>query len=322
MNSRVGRFLTGLLTALVLTILSACSAGSIPAPTPGTLSVVAAFYPFQFAAERIGGQYVTVTNLTPPGAEPHDLELTAKQLAVMTRADLVIYQSGFQAAVDQAVQDTRPRNVLDVATVVKLVNPTQESSTLDPLGGPAAADSGVTDEYGRDPHAWLDPIQMIDITTAVARALSEIDPGHRDSYQSNAADLVTQLKDLDQRYQILTTCPRSVFITSHAAFGYLADRYGLRQIAVAGVSPDEEPSPRRIAQIQQLARQYGVTTIFYETLVSPTIADSIAQDAGLRTAVLDPLEGLTPDSPGHDYLQVMDANLAALERANGCTATG
>jgi zinc transport system substrate-binding protein len=298
----------------VLVVLAAGACGSTNADPPGgadRLDIVTAFYPFQFVAQRVAGNHAQVTSLTKPGAEPHDLELTPRQVASVTDADLVVYEKSFQAAVDEAVAQSGNRNVLDTATVVPLQD-----------HGPLGDETDHHDHAGNtnlDPHVWLDPENMIKITRAVGRRLEGIDPTHRSDYQHNAAALTAQLKQLSAAYRSgLSDCRRTDFITSHAAFGYLAERYGLTQISISGLSPDTEPSPARIAEVQQLARQHGVTTIFYETLISPAVARSIAGDLGLRTDVLDPIEGITDQSRGTDYIAVMKSNLTALERANGC----
>ena len=256
-----------------------------------------------------------MTSLTAPGAEPHDLELTPKQVASVSEASLVIYEKSFQAAVDEAVAQSGNPNVLDTATVVPLVPLAQ------PAGGDdhTAADGEDHESSGLDPHVWLDPNNMITITDAVRDHLVALDPAHAADYRENADRLDNELKALDSSYRTgLKSCRLKEFITTHAAFGYLSRRYGLEQVGINGLSPDSEPSPARIAEVQQIAEQHHVTTIFYETLVSPAIAQSIAGDLGLRTDVLDPIEGITDHSRGDDYLAVMESNLAALRKANSC----
>ena len=304
-------------TASVL-LAAACGAsgGTGPAASePGQLDIVAAFYPFQFVAERVAGPYATVSNLTSPGAEPHDLELTPRQVAELSTADLVIYQHSFQAAVDEAVGQSGVDNALDTATVV----------ALQPLDAPddhdhGHGDAGDEDEHGGlDPHVWLDPTQLGTIATEVARRLGEIEPAHRADFDANARALTDQLGALDQEFrQGLSNCARQEFVTTHAAFGYLARRYQLEQLPISGLSPEAEPSPARLAEIQQETREHQITTIFYETLVSPAVAESLAADLGLKTDVLDPIEGITDQSRGTDYVAVMQANLAALKKANEC----
>jgi zinc transport system substrate-binding protein len=279
----------------------------------GQLSIVAAFYPLQFVAQRIAGDQATVTNLTQPGAEPHDLELTPRQVASLTTANLVIYQKGFQAAVDEAVMQSENPDVVDAATVVPL-RPLASTGDLD------HGDRPEHDHSDLDPHVWLDPTAVSRIARAVAQRLSTIDSTHAADYERNADTLVKDLDDLDRSFHSgLAQCVRTEFMTTHAAFGYLAERYHLQQIAISGLSPDLEPSPARIAEVQHHAQATGITTIFSETLVSPAVAQAIAGDLGLVTDVLDPVEGITRQSRGHDYLSVMFANLAALRKAGQCS---
>lgn len=286
--------------------LAGCGSGTPAASTsPGQKTVIAAFYPFEFLTQRVGGTHVNVTNLTSPGAEPHDLELTPKQVASLTGADLVVFQTGLQPAVDDAVAQTKPKATLDTSTLVTMRTASEDG---DDDGG-----------QGVDPHTWLDPANMIVFTDAVAKKLSQADPDNAGDYAANAASLTSDLKQLDADYASgLKSCQRTAFITSHAAFGYLANRYGLTQIPIAGLSPEIEPSPARIAEVQTLAKKNGVTTIFFETLASPAMAKSIAGDLNLKTDVLDPIEGITDESRGTNYLEIMSSNLTALRAANGC----
>lgn len=304
--SRLGRIvILGLLGSTTLA-LSACAAytdDAAPAATTsapaGTLTVTVASYPFEFVAERVGGDQVRVNNLTAPGQEPHDLELTAQQVAALSSSDLLVYQAGFQPAVDTAIEQASPRNVVDAATFLTLV----------PL----------PDESALDPHTWLDPTNLIVVAEHTRDALLATSPENPAQIQANTERLITELEQLDGELTgELTNCQVQEFVTSHAAFGYLARRYDLTQVAISGIEPDVEPSAARIAEVQQIAQEHGVTTIFFETLASPAVAQSIAQDLGLATDVLDPLEGITSESRGEDYLQVMAANGAALAKANQC----
>ena len=300
------------LAALGLAVATGCSSSTAPTSSSTQVTVTAAFYPFQFVAERVGGALVDVTNLTPPGSEPHDLELTPKQVASLGESGLVIYQSGFQPAVDAAVKTVPPRRSVDTAGFLTLETLQEE--------GHDHVEGDDHDHGSLDPHTWLDPKNMIAITEHVRDALTAAEPSAASTFATNAHTLIAELTTLDADYRKgLTGCTRTVFITSHEAFGYLAQRYGLQQVGIRGIEPDTEPTAARIAQVQAIARTNKVTTIFFETLVSPAVAQSVAGDLGLATAVLDPLEGLTDQSQGADYLEVMRSNLAALHRANGCS---
>jgi zinc transport system substrate-binding protein len=307
-----------LVCLLPLTAAAACATAG-PAATvetkqqPGQLVIVTAFYPLQFVAQRVADDHATVTSLTQPGAEPHDLELTPRQVASLTTANLVIYQKGFQAAVDEAVTQSENSEVIDTTTVVSL-RPPVTGDQLD------HGEEAQHDHAALDPHVWLDPTSVTRIARAVEERLSRIDPDHAADYARNADRLVHQLNNLDRSFrQGLAHCVRTEFMTTHAAFGYLAARYDLTQIAITGLSPDLEPAPARIADVQHQAQHHGITTIFSETLVSPALAQAIAGDLGLATDVLDPVEGITSQSRGQDYLSVMYANLAALRKAGGCS---
>jgi zinc transport system substrate-binding protein len=293
----------------------AAPAGAAAATRRERVAVVAAFYPVAFAAEEVGGRRVAVTNLTPAGAEPHDLELTPRQRDQIEDAALVLVMgSGFQPAVEQAARSRKTGTVevlrrLPVATA-----------------GRRVADAHAGDRATRgdplDPHVWLDPTLMVAMVDVVEAALVRTDPAGRATYAANADRLRERLAALDARYRAgLADCDRRLLVTAHEAFGYLAAAYGLEQQGVAGLSPDEDPNPRRLAALADLAQRRGVTTVFTEELVSPRIARTLAREAGgLRTDVLNPLEGLTAKqvAAGDDYVSVMDRNLAKLRRALGC----
>ena len=258
----------------------------------GRTDVVAAFYPLAWAAEQIGGDGVSVRNLTPPGAEPHDIELSARDVERIRDADVVFYlgddfQPGVQDAVDGAA-----------------------GKTIDVLDGQQLTASA--EDGGLDPHVWLDPVRFAAIVERMGGALGS---------PSRAADLAARLRALDREYRRgLADCRRRQLVTSHAAFGYLAARYGLVQIPITGIEPEAEPSARQLESVVRQVREHGATTVFFETLVSPRLAETVAREAGARTAVLNPLEGLTEQQldEGEDYLSVMRENLAALRQALGC----
>jgi zinc transport system substrate-binding protein len=278
----------------------------------GKLNVVTAFYPLEFLSERIGGDRVTVTDLTKPGAEPHDVELNPRQVGHVADAGLVVYLRGFQPAVDAAVRQEAKDRAFDVATAVSLL-PLADGTDGRPAPG---ADHPETAD-GMDPHVWLDPVRFAAIADRLAERLGQADPAHAAEYTARAATVHTELDALNAEFAAgLQTCARREVVTSHSAFNYLATRYGLTQIGITGISPEAEPAPRRLGKVAAQARATGTTTIFFETLVSPKVAETVAREIGARTAVLDPLEGLT--EPGGDYFSVMRGNLAALEQALGC----
>jgi zinc transport system substrate-binding protein len=275
-------------------IVIACAAALLAAGcgAGGSGGVVAAFYPLAWAAGEITGG--DVANLTPPGAEPHDIELTPKAVARIQRADVVLYLShGFQPAVERAVGGAHGR-------------------TVDALAG-ISLRVGTGDEAGKtDPHVWLDPVLFARVVRRIGVALDR--PGR-------GRALAARVLGLNREYRRgLAHCERRDIVTSHAAFGYLAARYGLHQIAITGVDPESEPSAKSLARLARLVRRDHVTTVFFEKLVSPKLAQTVAREAGATTAVLDPLEGLTTAEQrrGADYLTVMRANLVQLRKALGC----
>lgn len=300
------RWLLPLLAAAVVaaTVLGVEPAGALRSK----VSVAASFYPVAFAAQRVGGSRVDVANLTPIGAEPHDLELNSEQLDRLLEARVAfVLGNGFQPAVERAA-DRRDGPTIDL--LAKLVD----------ARGKKIAKEGKTG--GLDPHVWLDPILMSQLVGEVERGLTAADPKGAATYEKNAQALQGRLDALDTRYRDrLTGCSRDLLVTSHEAFGYLANRYRLRQEGVAGLSPDAEPDPARLGELAALARDQGVTTVFTEETVSPRIAQTLARDAGgLRTEVISPLESLTKRERDDkaDYFTLMDANLGKIATALGC----
>jgi zinc transport system substrate-binding protein len=263
--------------------------------------VVGAFYPLVFAAEGVGGSFVEVENLTAPGIEPHDIELSADQVAALSEADLVVFLGGgFQPAVEDVVSDSDGARVLDVL---------EEKDLL------AGAEPDEHESAG-DPHVWLDPTLMAEIVDQVADRLSEIDPFDEDVYRANAEQLRGRLEELDAELREgLGSCRTREIVTSHAAFGYLAARYDLEQVSISGIDPEAEPSPGRLAEVARFVEEHDVGTIFFEELVSPDVAETLADETGARTAMLSPLES-EPESG--TYLDAMRANLTALRKALDC----
>ncbi|WP_117210870.1 metal ABC transporter substrate-binding protein [Allorhizocola rhizosphaerae] len=301
-----------LIAAAALTTLAACGGGTEPA-VPGKVDVVAGFYPLQFVAQRVGGDHVQVTNLAQPGAEPHDLELKPSQITQVAGADLVIYLKGFQPELDKAVEQNAAAKSFDVTTVTPLEKGEAHEHETEPSPAP---DAKQDEEL--DPHVWLDPTRLATIAEAVASQLGKADATYAADYTANAQALKAELTKLDGEFTAgLKTCERREIVTSHAAFGYLAKRYDLEQIGITGLDPEAEPTPQRLAEVAEEAKEHDAKTIFFETLVSPKVAEALAKEVGAKTAVLDPLEGLAAGSTD-DYFSVMRANLKTLREALGC----
>ncbi|MCI3154357.1 zinc ABC transporter substrate-binding protein [Streptomyces sp. GB4-14] len=315
--------------ALGFGTLTACSSDSAAAGDTGTFDVVASFYPMAFLAERIGGDHVHVTSLTQPGQEPHDLEISARQTAQLEESDAALYLKGLQPSVDDAIGQSPIATKIDAAELTALEEHGTEAGHGEEHGDEHGDEHAHEDEHadedghghdheGGDPHIWLDPVKYAEVAEGVGKAFQKADPDHAADYRKNTATLVKDLKALDQKFRAgLANRKTDVFVTTHAAFGYLAERYGLTEEAISGLDPDTEPSGARVKELQKIAKEDGVTTVFYETLVSDRTAKTLAGDTGLRTDVLDPVEGITDHSRGEDYFQVMEANLTALRTALG-----
>ncbi len=288
--------------------MSACAPSADPAAgDEESMTVLASFYPVQFVAERVGGEHVEVGSVTPPGAEPHNLELSPAKVAELTDASVVVYASGFQDAVDEAVKQTAPDHAIDVVNAAHLSS----------ASGGTSEDVASDDEGAVDPHFWLDPERLVDVTNLVAERFSDVDPENGDSYRANAKALTQELTALDDEFRTgLATCERRTIVVAHEAYGYLADRYDLEQEGVSGIDPESEPAPARIAKIRRVIEGEDVTTIFTESLVNPKVAETLASDLGVETALLDPLESHTASNG--DYVDIMQSNLVSLRKALSC----
>lgn len=285
---RIRLVLPALLVALAAPV-SGCAMTSSGEPT-----VVTSFYPLEYVTRQIAGDDIRVVNLTQPGVEPHDLELKVRQVAEVAEARLVVYESKLQPAVDEAVDQNAADHRLDIAPLVDLT--------------------------GGNPHFWLDPMRLAKAAAAIEQRLAAVVPEHADAFAARLRSLTATLEQLDRDYRDgLASCARDLVVTSHDAFGYQT-KYGLRFAPIAGLSPDSEPSASHLDQLRSLIRSEHITTVFAETLASPKMADVLSRDLGLRSAVLDPIEGVAQGS-GADYVSIMRANLAALQQANGCKVT-
>jgi zinc transport system substrate-binding protein len=285
-----------LLLPLVL-LLAAPLSGCTSTARSGE-QVVVSFYPLQYVAQRIVGSHATVTNMTKPGVEPHELELRPSQIADISSADVVLYEKGLAPSFDDAVAQTKPEHVVDTTTSVPLRQ----------------------GDGGTDPHFWQDPTLLAKAASAFTTEMAEADPDHATAYRANDTELQADLTALDQELkQGLAQCTTRTIVVSHDAFEYYGRRYDLDVQPIAGLSPDAEPSAKHLAQLADLARTKGITTIFNETLASPKLADTLASEVGITTAVLDPIEGLSSADPHADYLSLMRQNLRAIQKANGCS---
>lgn len=296
----------GLLGTLALT---GCGTGT-GARHDGKVTVVASFYPLQFLAQRIGGGHVYVQSLTKPGTEPHDLELSPKQTGQLSDAGLVVYLKGLQPAVDEAVAQSDARHVADVSTYVQ-----QEKHGDDVHGEKGRAPRARSGSGAADPHIWLDPVRYAQAAKGVGAQLAKADPKHKDAYRKNTRALVHRLGALDREFRSgLKKRRTDTFVTTHSAFGYLAERYGLHEEGVSGIDPESEPSAARMRELHTVARKNAVDTVFFEENASNRTARTLASDLRLRTDVLSPLESVE-DPHKEDYFSVMRNNLIALRKA-------
>ena len=315
------------LASVAIAALAVTSCGSEPAGS-GTaedpLQVVAAFYPLEWMAEQVGGDRVEVTSLTKPGAEPHDLELTPSDVGSIQDADVIAFLSEFQPSIDTAIAESSG-TVFDARDATELVPASASADEHEDAHEHEEADAGADHDHDHDagttdPHFWLDPTRMADVATEFAETLADADPAHAEDYRANAEAVGAELAELDGELEAgLADCERTELVTSHESFGYLARRYGLEQVGITGLTPEAEPSPKALAEVADFVEEHDVTTIYFETLTSPAVAKTLASETGAATAVLDPLEGLTDDSEGGDYLEVMRSNLAVLQAGQGCS---
>jgi len=300
-------------TAATEATQSAPAVADVPA---ASLSIVAAFYPLQFLAEQVGGDRAEVTGLTPPGAEAHDLELSPQSLAGLTESDLVVALGGFQPAVDEALVGIEVP-VVDLADIADR----EIGEEAEPHDDSDDDHSEDEDDHGdTDPHFWTDPTHMAEAAEMVAGAMAEADPDGADTYTANSEALVAELTALDEAaLAAFTSCEVDTLVTAHDAFGYFGDRYGFEIRSINGISPDQEPDARALAEISDFVADSDIRTVYTETLVSAAIAETVAAEAGVETMVLDPIEGLTDESAGQDYLEVMRANIDAVRAGQVCT---
>lgn len=306
-----------LLVAVSTSPLAACSSDDAGSGHP---IVAVSMYPIEEIVRTLAGTDLDVLTLVPPGSEAHSYDPTPQQLTELERADLAVYLGGgFQPNVEKAIGSLGDRT-----TRLDLLNSVDLLPVTDPLAGTGTAgDAAHGDDHGTDdPHVWLDPRRMADMTAAVADAITRRWPDLTDAVNQRAGDYVRSLNTLDADMRSgLASCQRTVIVTTHRAFAYLADAYGLTQVAIAGISPSEEPSAQTLQALADFARAQGVTTIFFESTVPDDLATTLAAEIGASTAVLQTIESLNSEqlTDGTDYASEMRTNLAVLRAALGCT---
>ncbi len=270
------------------------------------ITITASFYPLAYFASSIGGDHVFVTTITPAGAEPHDYEPTTQDIITISKSRLLILNGGNVEPWGDKIKD----QLKGTSTQVLVAGDGLFNQNLQENGQKII-----------DPHIWLDPLLAKKEAEAIEKHLVAIDPAHQGDYLRNLKTLETELDALDRAYKAaFTSCTLKSFVTSHAAFGYLATQYNLTQIAISGISPDEEPSTQKIAEIAQLVKSQHIPYIFFESLVSPKLSDTIAAETGAQTLVLDPLEGIPQEKQvsGANYFTIQEQNLVNLRKALIC----
>lgn len=297
--------------AFIVVVFYLATAGPVFRDTPAWASekaevkkikVAASIFPLYDFARHVGGDQTEVTNITPSGAEPHDYEPSPKDIATIYGAKLFIYNGNGIDSWGDRIQPELERKGVKVLKI---------SGLMAPVDRPISS---------LDPHFWLDPINAQREVDLIANALDGIDQ-NRKEFDQNRDYFNRQLAELDREYVAgLARCELTEMVVSHNAFNYLANRYHLHVFYISGLSPDEEPSPHRMAELVTLARQKQIKYIFFETLVSPKLAATIASEIGAKTMVLNPIEGLTDreNAQGKDYVSLMKENLANLRTALQC----
>lgn len=310
-----------LLTAVVVALITAgvaWGASRSGIVDNGKLQVTATYYPLYDFAKQVGGDKVQVTNLTPAGAEPHDYEPSAKALADARKAEVFIYNGGtFEPWIDSFLSDYKN-------TAVKSSDGIELRAGEEHAHGEEEEEHHEEEEHEgeiKDPHFWLDPVLAQQIVRNIRDGFIKADPENRELYEANADEYIAKLAALDESFKTgLQTCDHRTIITSHGAFSYAAARYDITVESIAGISPEMEPSAARLAELSEHVREEGINYVFFETLVSPRLADTIAAETGAQTLVLDPIEGLTDEDQqqGKNYISVQEQNLANLRTALAC----
>ena len=274
-------------------------------------------------ATKVGGDKVEVTNMVPAGTEPHDWEPAATDVKNLEEADVFIYNgAGMEHWTEDVLGalDNKELKVVEASRGLTLLEGKEEDEeeTEDSSSDSDASDESTDSEITYDPHVWLNPLNAKAEMENIKNAFVEADPDNKDYYEQNYETYAEKFDQLDKEYKDgLADTKSKDLITSHEAFGYLCQAYGLNQVGIEGLSPDSEPDASRMNEIIKFAKENNVKTIFFEELVSPKVSETIADEIGAKTAVLNPLEGLTDDeiSAGEDYFSVMESNLKTIEDA-------
>ncbi len=287
--------------AVLFFLVAVMEKNKTPTTQANTLTVAASFYPHAFVAQEVGGAFVNVIGIVPPGAEPHEYESSLKDVQTLQNVDVFIYNG---AGIDSWAQKLGKQ----LSQKVKVVDISSHIAVI--------SRKGIV-----DPHIWLDPLRMKQEATILAQLFTQLDPSHKDAYQKNREKVEARLTMIDQAYQNgLANCKQNKIITSHDAFGYLADRYDFEVIEIAGLSPEQEPSQKKLIELTHLIRKEKIQYVFFETLVTPKLSETLAQETNAKTMILDPIEGLDVEGQknNYTYYTIMEHNLLNLKTALEC----
>ncbi|MGK0552754.1 metal ABC transporter substrate-binding protein [Enterococcus faecalis] len=319
MKNKYTRVMLGIVAVLGIILLASCgkATDSSSNSKKSGIKVMTTFYPMYDFAKNVVGDEGTVEMLIPAGSEPHDYEPSAKDLAKLTDADVFVYNSkAMETWVPNALEnlDKKKVSVVEASQSIQLVDRADEEQGHEDTD----AHDGHNHDHELDPHVWLDPVLAQKEVEAIRDALVKKYPDKKATFQTNADKYITKLKELDEAYKTaFANAKNRAFVTQHAAFGYLAKQYHLIQEPIAGISPDQEPSPSRLAELKKYITANGVSVIYFESTASSKVAKTLASETNVELAVLNPLESLTKkeQSAGKDYLSVMKDNLAALKKS-------
>lgn len=312
-----------LIIALSVAILSGCTAKTSENSYTGDekkISVYTSFYAMYDFTKKIGGNKINLTNLVPAGTEPHDWEPTPKDIANLGKADVLVYNgAGMEGWIDKVLKSLNNKKlvVVEASKDLKLLKNEHEDVDEQKDENKGKKEDDHEDlEY--DPHVWLNPMLAKKQMEVIKDALVTADPSNKDYYGKNYADNAKKIDELDKEYkETVSKFKKKEIVVAHQAFGYICDAYGLKQVAIEGLTADSEPSPAKMAEIVKFAKENNVKYIFFEELVSPKVAEAIAKEVGAKTEALNPLEGLEEDDikAGKEYFSVMKDNLEALKNA-------
>lgn len=317
MKKLKGICLLTLLTITIFSLLTGCNKKTEQSDSKEKeLNVLTSIYPMYDFAQKIGGNKARITNMVPAGVEPHDWEPNATDITNLEKADLFIYNgAGMEHWVDDVLKSTQNKELFKLEASKNIKLNTGHSHYKEENH---RSNIEHHENSNSDPHVWLNPINAKQQMKDIKDAFVKVDPDNKDYYENNYDKYAQEFDKLDKEYKdTLKPLSNKDIVVSHEAFGYLCDAYGLNQVGIEGVSPDSEPDPARMSEIIEFVKKNKVKVIFFEELVSPKVAKTIADATGAKTDILNPIEGLNgkEKSSSEDYFSVMRKNLESLKVA-------